>query len=69
MPPNARPTWSPRRLVALVFAGACVGSLAGCYTKVIDAHGIGSDEIAPKREKPTTTYTEDFKRALEGKDN
>ncbi|MEZ6317324.1 MAG: hypothetical protein R3B49_01030 [Phycisphaerales bacterium] len=57
-----------RRVGVLTALGVCVGALAGCYTKVIDAHGIGADQIAPKREKPTTTFIEDIGNALERKD-
>ena len=51
-----------------VVALAAVVALPGCYTKVVDAEGIGADETYPVREEPTTTVIEDIGKAIEGED-
>ncbi len=43
-----------------------VSSSTGCYRKVVSAKGIGADELAPRREKPTTNVIEDLGDAVRG---
>ena len=38
----------------------------GCYRKVVGAKGIGSDELAPRREQPTTSVIQDLGTAVRG---
>ena len=55
-----------RRATCLA-AAVLIGAVSpGCYRKVVDAKGIGADELAPRRAKPTTTIIEDLENAVRG---
>ncbi len=54
------------RIGAIALALSALALTPGCYRKVISAKGIGADELAPRREKPTTSYIEDLGAAVRG---
>ena len=45
---------------------AMIAGAPGCYRKVVSAKGIGADEIAPRREQPTTSVIQDLGDAVRG---
>ena len=57
-----------RRRALLLLALAAFAVAPGCYTRVTDARGIGSDSVAPVRHKPSTTILEDIGNAVGGND-
>ena len=54
------------RVITLVAALAALACSGGCYRKVVGAKGIGSDELAPRREQPTTSIIDDLGSAVRG---
>jgi len=54
------------RAITLIAAGVMLACSGGCYSKVVGAKGIGSDELAPRREQPTTTIIDDLGNAVRG---
>lgn len=54
------------RASILTTALLSLAASSGCYRKVVSAKGIGADELAPRREKPTTNVIEDLGDAVRG---
>ena len=54
------------RTGAVLVSLAMIAGAPGCYRKVVSAKGIGADELAPRREKPTTNVIQDLGTAIQG---
>ncbi len=54
------------RATILTAALLSIAATTGCYRKVVSAKGIGSDELAPRREQPTTNVIQDLGSAVRG---